>query len=75
MLEISDMSANLMQFQNQSGQAVASADQSAVKSKEYYVKVPKNKKRFHALKFHTTNVDLGSWSKVMHLLDFCFNNS
>jgi hypothetical protein len=44
--------------------ATQAADQTGVKSKEYYVKIPKNRKRFHALKFHTSNVDLVSWPKA-----------
>lgn len=38
--------------------------QSNVVSKEYYVKVPKTKKRYHALKFHTAHVDLANMNKA-----------
>lgn len=43
--------------------------QSNVVSKEYYVKVPKTRKRYHALKFHTSNVDLANWNNAEMVRD------
>lgn len=43
--------------------------QQQVISKEYYVKVPKTKKRYHALKFHTANVDLANMNKAEMVRD------
>lgn len=47
----------------------APAQQQQVVSKEYYVKVPKTNKRYHALKFHTSNVDLPNMNKAEMVRD------
>lgn len=51
------------------GQAQPQQQQQQVVSKEYYVKVPKTKKRYHALKFHTASVDLANMNKAEMVKD------
>ena len=66
---MASISSNLNTIQEKAGATAAAAAAAAqqVVSKEYYVKVPKTKKRYHALKFHTSNVDLATWNKVCQL--------
>ena len=63
---MASISSNLNTIQEKAGATAAAAAAQQVVSKEYYVKVPKTKKRYHALKFHTSNVDLATWTKVGH---------
>ncbi|CAF0713631.1 unnamed protein product [Brachionus calyciflorus] len=62
------MSIPVVQYQTYPQAAAAASapqatEQPVVKTKEFYVKVSKSRKKFHALKFHTGAVDLKDFNK------------
>lgn len=57
------MSTPIVQYQTYQQATASQSNPVDVRTKEYYVRVSKSRKKFHALKFHTGAVDLAQFNK------------